>query len=1262
MNDLFKSLISKLSITALFLLAILIPTVTVAANDNGEIELDIEAYAEAMQPGWNLGNTFDAVGEDETAWGNPRVTKELIDTIADQGFNSIRIPITFDQRMAQGPDYTIDEDFLGRVTDAVDWSLDAGMKVMINIHHDSWLWLFDNLGENTEEKTARFNAIWEQLSDHFKDYPVDLMFESINEPAMHEGDDNFENAQVYIDELNDSFYNIVRNSGGNNDIRPLVIPTFKTAFENDHLNALYTWIDETDDPYLIATFHYYGYWPFSVNIAGHTTFDQQTKDHIIDAFDRTHDKFTANGIPVVIGEYGLLGFDQHVGTVQQGEKLKFFEYMIHYANEKKLIHMLWDNGQHFNRREMEWNDPQLYEMMKASWEGRSAVAETNFIYLEKNKSIEDIDLQLILNGNHLKSLSVDGEELVAGEDYELSGNTLTVKAELLERLTSDELGKNAQLTASFNQGADWFFDVIVYDKPTVSQSTGTIHDFVLPVEFNGSHIATMEAINIETGEAAGPQGWTSFKEFGYAFNPSYEDNEVTFPYGPDRFFNEWEGIQDGDVVELTLYFWSGETLSYLLIREGDNIIGFEPFDIETYASDMQPGWNLGNTYDAVADVDGGIFDETAWGNPRVTEDLINQIAAQGFKSIRLPLTFEHRMDDEHKIDSDFLGRIKQTVDWSLEAGMKVMINVHHDSWIWLEEGMHSDQEASVERFNAIWEQLAAEFKDYPTDLMFESINEPRFHGEYEERLEYVEILNTEFYEIVRNSGGLNVVRPLVIPALDSSADAYDGDIIYPVHEWITELNDPNIIFTFHYYSSWPFSVNVAGFTQFYDENGETIQHMTETFDRVYETFVTDGIPVVIGEFGLLGFDTNLDTIQQGEKLKFFEYMIHYANEKDLVHMIWDNGQHFGRESLEWSDPALYEMMKASWDGRSSTAESDFVYLKQGEDIHDAELQLDLNGNQFVTVEHAGEALVAGEDYELNGDILTLKSSLLNDLVSSGELGVNAVIHLVFDSGMDWAVNVITYDTPDFNHAFGTINDFAIPVDFNGADLATMEAIFVETGEPAGPQSWTSFKQFGYVFSPSYEDNEVTFPYGADRFFSEWDNGVQDGDLVELTFHFWSGEEIKYSIYRYGDHVIGFQDVRIENLEEELEELYTLYYELESDNEELQQQIEELNAAIEELKALASQSPSDEHDQQSDNQDNDGEDPVVEGDEDEDENETTEGTVDDQEEKETAETDEENGEKLPNTATSMFNFLLAGILFVLIGCAVIFYVRKRKLEM
>ncbi|MDQ0228972.1 cellulase family glycosylhydrolase [Metabacillus malikii] len=577
----------QLVIMLTLLIGLTLPSVGFANENETPAEYNIQTYVEEMQPGWNLGNTFDAVGTDETAWGNPPVTKEFIEQIASQGFKSIRIPITFDQRMASGPDYTIDQDFLERIENTVNWALEADLYVMINIHHDSWIWLEPGMKHNHDESLARYKAIWTQLSEQFKDYPRELMFESINEPRF---DGNEEEDAAFLHELNTEFYNIVRNSGGNNATRAIVLPTLDTGSEPHKLEGLSKTIEALNDPYIIATVHYYGLWPFSVNIAGHTRFDEETKNHIHDTFDRVHDTFVAKGIPVIVGEFGLLGFDTHIGSIQQGEKLKFFEYALHYMQQKKMTHMLWDNGQHFGRQSFEWSDPELYSIMKESWETRSATIESDFIYLKKDTDIQDVTLKIDLNGKELSSLQVNNTNLIEGQDYRFNGSDLTIKAQLLKQLTaSNQIGKNSTITVVFNNGFNWTIDVITYDSPVLSNTTGTTSEFKIPTQFNGNQLATMEAVYTD-GSAAGPQNWTTFKEYNWTFSPDYDNNEIILK---ENFFNE---LTDGDVL-LTFYFWSGEKVEYTITKTGTNVTGklvVEEPPIDTPNNEEPPPVDDGN--------------------------------------------------------------------------------------------------------------------------------------------------------------------------------------------------------------------------------------------------------------------------------------------------------------------------------------------------------------------------------------------------------------------------------------------------------------------------------------------------------------------------------------------------------------------------------------------------------------------------------------------------------------------------------------------
>jgi len=526
-----------------------------------------QKYADAMEPGWNLGNTFDSFDTNgdkgEMSWGNPVVTRELIKTIKAQGFKSIRMPFTALMRTGPAPYYTIDKEFLDRYAEVVKWALDEDLYVMVNVHHDSWNWAKE-IGSPSDNGKAmeQYKAVWTQLADYFKDYSDKVCFESLNEPQFSTGDTD--NQIKILEEVNKEFYKIVRKSGGNNATRMMVLPTLNTNDSDDKCESLYNTIKGFNDENILATFHYYGFWPFSVNIAGVTKLNDQTITELEGAFDRVNKHFTANGIGVICGEYGLLGFDTALDTIEPGEVLKYFEYINYYAKQKKITMMLWDNGQHMGRTSLAWSNPDLYNMIKASWTSRSSYSESDRIFVTDQNKDKDISMNLTLNGNDLSSIYNEDKQLVLGEDYTYNDDTIVLKGSYINSLITDKYGVNAMLTMKFSAGADWNIYVNHYKRPELSPGQeGDASGLKIPVRFNGAKLSTLEAVYSD-GTAAGPQSWTTYKQFGYAFAPDYESNKIIIK---DKFFEE---AKDGKIV-FKLHFQSGEILEYNITKEG-NII------------------------------------------------------------------------------------------------------------------------------------------------------------------------------------------------------------------------------------------------------------------------------------------------------------------------------------------------------------------------------------------------------------------------------------------------------------------------------------------------------------------------------------------------------------------------------------------------------------------------------------------------------------------------------------------------------------------
>ncbi|MDQ0114456.1 cellulase family glycosylhydrolase [Paenibacillus harenae] len=524
----------------------------------------MQTYVSAMQPGWNLGNTLEAIGTDfETSWGNPPVTQEFIQEIKAQGFKSIRIPVSWNQRMSAGPDYTIDPAFLNRVEEVVNMALAEGLYVMLNIH-DVWQWMRPSMATQHDAVMAQFEAAWTQIADRFKNHSNLLMFESANEPDYLNVDEATQHA--FLDEVNTTFFNIVRASGGNNAVRPLVLPSLMTNAGQAYLNSLATTIENLNDPNIIATVHYYGLWHFSVNIAGYTTFNAEAKNDIDTMVNNVYNTFVSKGIPVVIGEYGILGHDKNRETVERGEMLKYFEYFLHATQSKGIATMWWDNGSYFNRTTYEWRDQELYNIIMHSLTGRTSTTSFDQIFIKSGEAVSDASITMNLNGNSLVSLKNGDQTLVSGTDYTVNGNVLTLKASYLSGFTAGGFGQKAVLSAHFSSGPDWKILVRYYNTPVVSKASGTSSGgLAIPTAFNGDVLATMEAV-YTNGTNAGPHNWTSYKEYAYAFLPDYANNTVMIT---PNFFSE----TTGGTINLTFHFWSGAIVKYQLTTKGNRITG-----------------------------------------------------------------------------------------------------------------------------------------------------------------------------------------------------------------------------------------------------------------------------------------------------------------------------------------------------------------------------------------------------------------------------------------------------------------------------------------------------------------------------------------------------------------------------------------------------------------------------------------------------------------------------------------------------------------
>ncbi|MFF7794576.1 cellulase family glycosylhydrolase [Streptomyces sp. NPDC007991] len=522
----------------------------------------------AMQPSWNLGNTLDAM-PDETSWGNPKATRELFKTIRAEGFRSVRIPVTWSAHQSATAPYAVEAAYMSRVKQVVDWAQAENLYVVLNVHHDSWDWI-SKIPTDHDNVLARYNALWTQISAAFRDEPRTLLFESVNEPSF----DNATAAQKtrLMNELNTSFHTIVRASGGGNKGRLLVLTTQGGTPSQVLMDDLYTTIKSLNDRQLVATVHYYSWYPFSVNIAGGTHYDHAAQSDLNDAFARMRDTFVARGIPVYVGELGLLGYPDHnhPSRVERGEALKYYEHVGHATRLAGVTTALWDPGTwaYLNRETLKWSDPALMAWIKSSWTTRSATASFDKVFLEKKEPITAKGVTLNLNGTKFRGLWHGETKLVEGRDYTLFDQTrLILTAGALTRLSGDrDYGVNATLQARFSRGLPWQIEVVTYDEPVLSDATGDTDALSIPTQYKGDVLAAMEA-RYGDGSYAGPKDWTAYQEFNATFSPDYRNGTIILK--PEFL----DSLRDGELVTLTFNFYSGKKVMYHVKKSGDSVTG-----------------------------------------------------------------------------------------------------------------------------------------------------------------------------------------------------------------------------------------------------------------------------------------------------------------------------------------------------------------------------------------------------------------------------------------------------------------------------------------------------------------------------------------------------------------------------------------------------------------------------------------------------------------------------------------------------------------
>lgn len=323
-------------------------------------------FTARLGTGINLGNALDATSlwettpdapelSYETYWGNPSIDDTQLAAIRKAGFSSVRIPVTWEDHVDENG--VISQTWMERVAEVVDMARAEGLYVILDSHHEEWL----NLDvAHEEEINARYKIVWEQIALRFADYDNHLLFEGMNEPRLrdseHEWDAGTPELRAMVNRLNRTFVETVRETGGENRKRYLMISAYATGTETEAFEDL-----EVPDGNIIVSVHMYQPYSFCQDREGTAEWDAGNTDDtekIEKAFAELHIRFIDRGIPVVLTEFGC---------VDKGNDCARAAWVSFYRERADSIPCFWwDNGSSYQLLEREsgkWLHPEILDAL-----------------------------------------------------------------------------------------------------------------------------------------------------------------------------------------------------------------------------------------------------------------------------------------------------------------------------------------------------------------------------------------------------------------------------------------------------------------------------------------------------------------------------------------------------------------------------------------------------------------------------------------------------------------------------------------------------------------------------------------------------------------------------------------------------------------------------------------------------------------------------------------------------------------------------------
>ncbi|MDC0584201.1 cellulase family glycosylhydrolase [Bacteroidales bacterium] len=536
--------------------------------DNAEVDtamrkISAMEIAADMAPGINLLNTLDAHGswvsglKTETCWGKPYTTFEIVKSMADRGFKTLRIPVTWKQHIGPAPGYVVDAEWMNRVETVVNYALDNGMYAIINIHHDDEHFI-PTYAKQAEGENF-LNKMWTQIATRFKDYGDRLIFETMNEPRVTDSPHEWTTGlPEHRDVLNDYVQvavDAIRNTGGNNEKRFVMIQQYAASFDA----AIESIVYPPGDTNLILSTHNYAPSGFCLDGKGPSKWGTASEIASLQNEIKAYgDYVDSTGIPIIIGEWGAVNKNNYV------ERMFYYHVFANACKSEGVTPILWMFN--FDRRKLTWNSPLVEEAIIYAYD--STKIKTKSLQLDKLSDSVYVDDTVQLNATILPETASCKEILWTSSNPDVA----TVNASGL--ITAHGFGKSYIIATTIGKSSKFTIHVI---NPANDTTATKFH--IEAEDFETSR-------GIRTEKCSDVNGGTNL---GYIRNDYYTTYLVPVDTSAIYYFTARVAtFTDGGTIEISI----GDSVVGSVMVDGEKSDGWQDwYTTDTIGIALKQGMN-----------------------------------------------------------------------------------------------------------------------------------------------------------------------------------------------------------------------------------------------------------------------------------------------------------------------------------------------------------------------------------------------------------------------------------------------------------------------------------------------------------------------------------------------------------------------------------------------------------------------------------------------------------------------------------------------